>query len=423
MREPYPVIADKAHPQKPADMKTLGIGLGAYQNHNAHYIPVISIQPNNPKCAVYYPCTETQDPALDEVVVFNPFQTLARFWIELGPDLLTDPIKLPTMITFNHLLEHILELLDIEVVQQNPQLHQMLEQKSEVLFACTLEDSLTPEDLKFYNYTLKLLDQTGKVRSVVLKQLQQSQTPPSTPPTQKQFTPTISLPPSTPIITPVLQPTPITIPAYAFGKAKWATHFGDIGVEPTLPSNINQILQGPCPIWPGKTVQETYILVLIPATVNGQPFTLTTLGELIKNSKTGPATQYRYFNLGEYRDAPVNQSYWTLMSKDVIDGSRKQNYKTQFAQVAALAQSTGIAHVVPKVLEAATCILLHHVSTGQKIFTDSPYTYTCCQEFYSVKNEWKLVVGGFSSGGLGVSFGNFGTESRGVGVCRKFLGH
>jgi hypothetical protein len=319
------------------------------------------------------------------------------------------------MTTFNHLLEHILELIDTEAVQQNQELYQILEQKSEVLFACTLEDPLTSEDLKFYNYTLKLLDQTGKVRSIVLKQLQQSQTLPM----QKQFTPTISLPPITLIITPILQLTPVTIPGCAFGKAKWATHFGDIGVEPPLPSNINQILQGPCPIWPGKIVQETHILVLIPATVNGQPFTLKSLRELIQHPLTGPVGEYSYLDLGEYQDAAVGQSYWVLMSRDVLEGSRNQGFQTQFAQVKALAESSSMAYDAPKVLEAATCILMHHVSTGQKLFADRPYTYTRCQEFY--KDGWKLIVGGFTHVGLFISIDGHVSDvlALGIAACRK----
>jgi hypothetical protein len=106
------------------------------------------------------------------------------------------------------------------------------------------------------------------------------------------------------------------------------------------------------------------------------------------------------------------------MSKNVLDGSPKQHYKIQFAQVAALAHRTRIAYVAPKVLEAATCILMHHVSTGQQIFTDS--LYTRCQEFHSIKNDWKLLVGGFSSGGLTVySAPSMVTKYSGVAVCRR----
>jgi tetratricopeptide (TPR) repeat protein len=218
------------------------------------------------------------------------------------------------------------------------------------------------------------------------------------------------------IINSKLDPLP-EIPACAFGKAKWATHFGDIGVEPPLPSNINQILQGPCLIWPGKIVRDTHVLVLIPATVNGQPFTLKSLGELIKNPKTGPATQYRNFKLGEYQDAPVSQSYWTLMTRDVLEGSRSQNYATQQSQVTTLAQKTGISYVVPKLLETTTAILMHHVTTGQKIYSDSPYTWTRCQEKWN--KDWQVVVGGFSSAGLDVGYYS-DNGYVGVGCSRKF---
>jgi hypothetical protein len=210
---------------------------------------------------------------------------------------------------------------------------------------------------------------------------------------------------------------PIIIPACAFGKAKWATHFGDIGVEPPFPSNIDQILQGPCPIWPGKTVQETHILVLIPATVNGNPFTLTSLGELIKNPKIGP-TQYRGFKLGEYQDVSAAQSYWTLMTRDVLEGSRRQNYATQKSQVATLAQKTGISYVVPKLLEATTAILMHHVTTGQKIYSNSPDTYTRCQEKWN--KDFQTVVGGFSSAGLAVGHYSRDDDDVGVGCSRSF---
>jgi len=110
------------------------------------------------------------------------------------------------------------------------------------------------------------------------------------------------------------------------------------------------------------------------------------------------------------------------MSRDVLEGSRKQTYQTQLDQVASFAKETGIPYAVPKVLEAATTILMHHVSTEQKLYSDSPWTYTRCQEFYQQKDNWKLVVGGFGSGGLGVDYhwGGAAGVILGVSVCRKF---
>lgn len=85
MREPYPVVNDKPHPQKGTDMVKLE-GKEHYQNYNAHYIPVASIEPNNPLCMNYYPCYKDQEPTWDEFVVFHQAQALPRFWVELGVD-------------------------------------------------------------------------------------------------------------------------------------------------------------------------------------------------------------------------------------------------------------------------------------------------------------------------------------------------
>ncbi|MBS0649274.1 MAG: hypothetical protein JSS10_08645 [Verrucomicrobia bacterium] len=86
MREPYPVVNDVPHPQKGSDMRKLE-GKEHYQNYNAHFVPVASIRPEDPKCIEYYPCYKDQPPAWDEFVVFHSAQTLPRFWVELGVDL------------------------------------------------------------------------------------------------------------------------------------------------------------------------------------------------------------------------------------------------------------------------------------------------------------------------------------------------
>ncbi len=204
----------------------------------------------------------------------------------------------------------------------------------------------------------------------------------------------------------------------AFGPKEWFIHFGaHLRNVPRLPSNIAEILNSPCLIWSSKKVHETHLLTLIPDTINNQPFTLKTLGELILHPKIGPATKFRY-SLGEYQDSSAPQPYWVLISRDVLEGSRNQIYQTQFDHVDSLAQKTDVPYAVPKVLEAATCILMHYVSTGQKLYTDSPWTYTRCQD--TKKKDWKLVVGGFGSGGLAVSSHWDAIDFIGVSVSRKF---
>ncbi len=192
MREPYPVVTDQicTPPHKPSDMKKLE-GLGAYQNYNAHYIPVISVNPSDENCAIYYPCTDTQNPAWDEIVVFQKSQAVPSFWIVLQPDLL----KSPTLLTVQHLLDHVLNLLETTAVQQNPSFMKLLEQKSDILIKLHSNDPLTSQDQEFYNWSLKLLDETGKVRSYVQNKLQGMQTPsiPLSPTTSHSPSPSLTL--------------------------------------------------------------------------------------------------------------------------------------------------------------------------------------------------------------------------------------
>jgi len=202
----------------------------------------------------------------------------------------------------------------------------------------------------------------------------------------------------------------------AFGKDQWEKYFGDIGKEPPLPKNIYKILNSPCPFWKGKKVFETHMLVLVPKTIDGKPLTLNKLGELVKKPKNGGyATQYRYIwdeITKKHGDNPIDKSSWVLMTTDVIDGRAG---KTRDAQLKIAPGEKG--YQAPKLLEAATCVFMKYVSIGEKLFTDNPRTYTCCQE---MSNNGKLVVGGFTSDGLFVSVSHTGGYYVGVAGLRKF---
>ncbi len=211
--------------------------------------------------------------------------------------------------------------------------------------------------------------------------------------------------PQEPVIQQINVPVQQQIPAAAFGSEKWTRYFGEVGAEPPLPPNIAEILSGPCPIWPGKTVGETHKLVLVPATLNGAPLTLDMLGELIQRPRQGNATKYRY------KYEPVKQEYgksscrahWILMTKDVMPGSRDKSYVEQKAMVTRLVGG----YQVPTLLEAAVCILMEHVETGRRLFSDDPYTYTRCQEMIF---NYQMFIGGFTAGGphlYDYSAGNF----------------
>jgi len=204
---------------------------------------------------------------------------------------------------------------------------------------------------------------------------------------------------------------------YAFGKAKWETYFGDIGEEPPLPPDIHEILAGRCPFDSKKTVRETHMLVLVPATVGGVPLTLNLLGELLKKPKGGGrVTQYHddvwQAIFDQYGAVPCQESHWVLMSRDVLPGTRSKSFRDQCAILAGFGDFR-----VPTLLEAAVCIFMEHVATGNRLYGDNPWTYTRCVEECK---GYQTGIGGFGAGGLHVSSVRYGDECSGLALLWKF---
>ncbi len=195
-----------------------------------------------------------------------------------------------------------------------------------------------------------------------------------------------------------------------------------MGAEPPLPPDISQILASPCPFFPGKRVEETHVLVLVPATVNGEPLTLAKMGQLVQNPlQDGRPTKYRYCHLGQHPDGVAPASHWVLMTRDVIPGSRSKSYAAQQELLTRLSQKANVVYEVPRILDATVCLFMEYVRSGAWLYSDNPWTYTRCQEKYNSK--WQLVVGGVALDGLDVCDDGSSDEpdGDGVGVVRKFL--
>jgi hypothetical protein len=209
---------------------------------------------------------------------------------------------------------------------------------------------------------------------------------------------------------------------HLFGAQEWSRYFGEVGPAPPLPADIIDTLNGICPFWPEKQVKDTHLLVLIPATVAGEPFSFNLLGELIKRPTDGGcSTKYRVYasDVQEQFGAqsPVH-SYWVLMTRDVIEGSRNQGYSSQKALVAHHANRTGLPYELPGALEAATAILLHYVRSGERLYTNNPLTYTRCQELVAWDfGNCPAAVGSFSSGGVSIRFVSSDGDLHGIGVA------
>ena len=209
---------------------------------------------------------------------------------------------------------------------------------------------------------------------------------------------------------------------HSFGAEAWSRYFGEVEKVPPLPVNIVDMLNSACPFWPGKQVKDTHLLVLIPAKVNGKPYNLNLLGELIQHPKGGGhATKYRNYGSDtqkQFGAQSPSRSYWMLMTRDVFEGSRRKTYTDQKSLVARHASRTGLPYELPGALEAATAILSHYVRSGERLYTDAPWTWTRCRELEDSK--YPVAVGGFSSGGLSVYVSYVDYLSSGVAGFRKF---
>ena len=91
------------------------------------------------------------------------------------------------------------------------------------------------------------------------------------------------------------------------------------------------------------------------------------------------------------------------MTRDVIPGSRYKTYQVCCNMLFEHSKKTGIPYEPPHGLEAATCILMHYVKTGDRLYKDNPWTYTYSQY---VDKDGVLVVGGFGSSGLNICYGD-----------------
>ena len=122
-------------------------------------------------------------------------------------------------------------------------------------------------------------------------------------------------------------------------------------------------------------VRETHLLILIPKTINGEALTLNSLRKLIKSPKKGFESKFAH-NWGntdevlkKFGDIPINESYWALITKDVVPNSRCLTFG---AQEKLLTES----YRVPKLIEIAVCVFLYRVREGDFLYHRTSYEKT-----------------------------------------------
>ena len=185
---------------------------------------------------------------------------------------------------------------------------------------------------------------------------------------------------------------------HGFGAFKWGCYFGNVERVP-LPLKLWDTLNEKDPYNPAKKIMDTFILFLVPKTVNDKLLSLDRLRYLKRCN--GFSIEHGEAGIEEQS---VDVSHWVLMRKKIIPGSRGRSLEERRAW-------TFPNYRVPKIREVVVGVLTHYVATGEKLLSEDPLIYTACQER---KGDGVIIVGGFVKSLLRVrsrerGFGDVGT--------------
>jgi len=203
-------------------------------------------------------------------------------------------------------------------------------------------------------------------------------------------------------------------PADCFGAKDWK-YFG-----------AEQTVAHPVPL---KMIQDfdssKWMLTWVPETINGKELTLSSIDQFVsdfKNGKDAFKSTYQFpLSNRVIHDKTVKpfKAHWVMLSRDVLDGTRNQNFATQEKLV------SGAGFEIPNLIDALVSVLLHNLKTADFIYPDGQSghrrTYTRVQEQSEV--GYQILVGGFSALGLAVYYPDYSDYvSIGASCARKSIG-
>ena len=209
------------------------------------------------------------------------------------------------------------------------------------------------------------------------------------------------------------------------GAAEWRKGFNvDVGVVPPIPNSITKaLLDSDCPIEPGKLIKETHILVLIPKSVDGEPYSALKLDELC-STKKGSGDKLIYDGYDSWKGqswASTEQaaSEWVLIPKGDPDPAKVfTNNHFRNKDIAAqdkVHEKYYKEYREVKTLEVMTMALLYDLTYKERLLPD----YVRCEEANA--SGGRVCVGSFSASGLWVADGYYaGVSVRfGRALARK----
>jgi hypothetical protein len=192
------------------------------------------------------------------------------------------------------------------------------------------------------------------------------------------------------------------------GAEAWSSQGIDVGIAPPIPASVTkELLESECPLSPGQKIKDTHILVLVPETVNGEPYTALKLDELCGERK-GSGHKLIYdggdwatrWKGRAWASAPQSESEWVLLPKSDPDPD-KVSPERHFRRKDIAAQDEVHKHYPEyrevKAIELMTAVLLNDLINGEPRMLDGNNDLRCEEPNAS---GGRVCVGGFTAHGL-----------------------
>ena len=210
------------------------------------------------------------------------------------------------------------------------------------------------------------------------------------------------------------------------GPDEWKAQGIEVGDPPPIPTSITKkLLNEECPLHPGEKIKDTHLLVLIPKTVNGEPYSPRKLDELCATRK-GSGDKLIYdgadwataWKGSDWARTAQVQSEWVLIPK--IDPDPKKVPKDKHFRSKNIAAQQKVHENYPeyrevKTVELMTAVLLYDLTNKERLVP----AYLRCEEPNA--SGGRVCVGDFDADGLGVYVGvdDYADDLIGRALARK----
>jgi hypothetical protein len=207
------------------------------------------------------------------------------------------------------------------------------------------------------------------------------------------------------------------------GPDEWKSQEIVVGAVPPIPASITKaLLNEDCPLHPGEKIKDTHVLMLVPKTVNGEPYTALKLDELCAKRKGSGdkliIDNFSSWKSQEWAASPQAASEWVLIPKSDPDPDKVLALK-HFRNKNIAGQQKVHTDYYPeyrevKTLELMTAALLYDLVNKERLLPD----YLRCEE---PNPSGGRVCVGFCAYGLGVGDDDDGLDGVFIGraLARK----